>query len=108
MAAATFYIDRGNIQPHWLTPDLAPAHQWIDLQYDVTASDIQLAARENFVSVEHVKRYTANGMSLDQGKTSNVNGLGDAIGRPIPQVGTTRFRGFFTSEVTNGGDYCAS
>lgn len=84
-----------NIQPHWLTPDLSPEHQWIDFQYDVTASDIQLAARENFVSVEHVKRYTTNGMSVDQGKTSNVNGLGvlaGAIGRPIPQVGTTRFR----------------
>ncbi|MEQ8264114.1 2Fe-2S iron-sulfur cluster-binding protein [Pseudohaliea sp.] len=84
-----------NIQPQWLTPGVSPEHQWIDFQYDVTASDIQLAARENFVSVEHVKRYTTNGMSVDQGKTSNVNGLGVlalATGRPIPEVGTTRFR----------------
>ena len=84
-----------NLQPHWLTPDVSPEHQWIDVQYDVTASDIQLAVRENFVSVEHVKRYTTNGMSVDQGKTSNVNGLGvlaQTIGRPIPEVGTTRFR----------------
>ncbi|MEQ8263873.1 2Fe-2S iron-sulfur cluster-binding protein [Pseudohaliea sp.] len=84
-----------NTQPLWLTPDVSPEYQWIDFQYDVTASDIQLAARENFVSVEHVKRYTTNGMSVDQGKTSNVNGLGllaQTLGRPIPEVGTTRFR----------------
>ena len=84
-----------NTQAQWLTPDVSPDHQWIDFQYDVTASDIQLAARENFVSVEHVKRYTTNGMSVDQGKTSNVNGLGvlaQTVGRPIPEVGTTRFR----------------
>jgi sarcosine oxidase subunit alpha len=84
-----------NIQPHWLTPGVSPEHQWVDFQYDVTASDIQLAVRENFVSVEHVKRYTTNGMSVDQGKTSNVNGLGVlalATGRPVPEVGTTRFR----------------
>ncbi|MBK7473319.1 MAG: hypothetical protein IPI73_24485 [Betaproteobacteria bacterium] len=37
--------------------------------------DIALAARENFVSVEHLKRYTGTGMAPDQGKTSNVNAL---------------------------------
>lgn len=84
-----------NIQTQWLTPGTSAEHQWIDFQYDVTASDIQLAARENMVSVEHVKRYTTNGMSVDQGKTSNVNGLGllaQTVGRPVPEVGTTRFR----------------
>jgi len=61
----------------------------------VTVADIALAARENFVSVEHVKRYTTNGMSVDQGKTSNINALAvlaDRTGRAIPEVGTTRFR----------------
>ena len=84
-----------NLQPLWLTPDVSPQYQWVDFQYDVTASDIQLAVRENFISVEHVKRYTTNGMSVDQGKTSNVNGLAvlaHATQRPIPDVGTTRFR----------------
>ncbi len=84
-----------NIKPLWLTPGVPAEFQWIDFQYDVTAADIQLAARENLVSVEHVKRYTTNGMSIDQGKTSNVNGLGvlaEATGRRIPDVGTTRFR----------------
>ena len=82
-------------QAHWLTPGVSPDYQWVDFQYDVTAADIQLAARENYVSVEHVKRYTTNGMAIDQGKTSNVNGLGIlalATGRSIPEVGTTRFR----------------
>ncbi len=68
---------------------------WVDLQSDVTADDVRLAARENYVSVEHLKRYTTLGMASDQGKTSNVNGLAilaAATGRAIPSVGTTRFR----------------
>lgn len=68
---------------------------WIDLQNDVTAKDVELAVRENFVSVEHLKRYTTLGMAPDQGKTSNLNGLAllaDLTGREIPEVGTTRYR----------------
>ena len=68
---------------------------WIDLQHDVTAKDVELAARENFVSVEHLKRYTTLGMAVDQGKTSNLNGLAlmaELTGREIPQVGTTTYR----------------
>ncbi len=71
------------------------ARQWVDLQNDVTARDIALAARENYSSVEHLKRYTTLGMATDQGKTSNVNGLAilaDATGRTIADVGTTTFR----------------
>ena len=49
--------------------------QFIDLQNDVTASDVSLAARENYRSVEHLKRYTTTGMGTDQGKTSNINAL---------------------------------
>lgn len=41
----------------------------------MTAKDVELAARENFISVEHLKRYTTLGMANDQGKTSNMNGL---------------------------------
>lgn len=71
-----------------------------------------LAARENYASVEHLKRYTTLGMGPDQGKTSNVNGLmlmGDATGRTPDAVGTTRFRPPYTpisfgviSECTGG------
>lgn len=69
--------------------------QWIDFQHDVTLKDIELAARENFVSVEHLKRFTTLGMASDQGKTSNVPGLAAMAaiqGKSVPEVGTTTFR----------------
>ncbi len=72
---------------------------WIDYQHDVTAKDVELAARENLISVEHLKRYTTLGMATDQGKTSNLNGLalmGQLTGRAIPEVGTTTYRPPFT------------
>jgi sarcosine oxidase subunit alpha len=72
---------------------------WIDYQNDVTAKDVELAARENFTSVEHLKRYTTLGMATDQGKTSNLNGLAlmaTITGRTIPEVGTTTYRPPFT------------
>jgi sarcosine oxidase, subunit alpha len=71
------------------------AAQFIDLQNDVTASDVSLAARENYRSVEHLKRYTTTGMGTDQGKTSNINALvimGEQTQRAPPAVGTTKFR----------------
>jgi sarcosine oxidase subunit alpha len=71
------------------------AKQFVDLQNDVTADDIALAARENYRSVEHLKRYTTLGMGTDQGKTSNVNALvlmGVCTGRSPDAVGTTKFR----------------
>ena len=76
-----------------------PGKHFVDFQNDVTERDIRLAAREGFRSVEHTKRYTTNGMATDQGKTSNVIGLAllaDALGKPIPEVGTTTFRPPFT------------
>lgn len=69
--------------------------QWIDFQNDVTLKDIELAARENFKPVEHLKRYTTLGMANDQGKTSNMNGLAalaSLTNRSIPDVGTTTYR----------------
>ena len=71
----------------------------MDFQNDVGASDIHLAVREGFESIEHVKRYTAMGFGTDQGKTGNINGMGIAaglLGRSIPQVGTTTFRPNYT------------
>ena len=50
-------------------------------------------------SIEHVKRYTTNGMATDQGKMSNMNGLAiaaDAVGKPAPKVGLTTFRPPYT------------
>jgi len=72
---------------------------FVDFQHDVTADDVKLAHREGFQSVEHLKRYTTLGMATDQGKTSNVPGLAimaNALGKQIPEVGTTRFRPPFT------------
>ena len=51
------------------------ARQWVDLLHDVTVSDLELALRENFASIEHVKRFTTQGMSADQGKTSSPAAL---------------------------------
>jgi sarcosine oxidase subunit alpha len=71
------------------------AKQFIDLQNDVTANDVALAARENYRSVEHLKRYTTLGMGTDQGKTSNINALvlvGQQTNRAPSAVGTTKFR----------------
>lgn len=82
----------------WPEPG-ATGRIWIDLQHDVTAKDIELAARENFTSVEHLKRYTTLGMATDQGKTSNLAGLalmGALTGRTIPEVGTTTYRPPYT------------
>jgi sarcosine oxidase subunit alpha len=72
---------------------------FVDLQNDVCVSDIGLAARENYRSVEHLKRYTTTGMATDQGKTSNVNALvtmATLTNRTPDEVGTTKFRPPFT------------
>lgn len=86
-----------NIGPRRPSPAKANC-QWVDFLHDVTVSDIQLAWRENLRSVEHVKRYTTTGMSIDQGKTSNLNALtllGELSGLNPGEVGTTTFRPMF-------------
>ncbi len=78
-------------------PDRARA--FVDYQNDVTAKDLRLAVREGMRSIEHVKRYTTNGMATDQGKMSNINGLNiaaDALGKRQPEVGLTTFRPPYT------------
>ena len=68
---------------------------FVDFQNDVTAKDIKIALSEGFQSIEHVKRYTTNGVATDQGKTSNVNALGiisELSGQDISTLGTTTFR----------------
>jgi|TARA_B100000767_G_scaffold43142_1_gene37068 sarcosine oxidase subunit alpha len=87
------------LQPYWQTPAIdgnsSADSQWVDFLHDVTVADINLSAKEGFHSVEHLKRYTATGMAVDQGKTSNINALavmGQATQREVGQVGTTRFR----------------
>ncbi|MBY6004160.1 sarcosine oxidase subunit alpha [Salipiger bermudensis] len=84
-----------------LPTDRSPgkAKAFVDYQNDVTAKDLRLAVREGMRSIEHVKRYTTNGMATDQGKMSNINGLNiaaDALGKKQPQVGLTTFRPPYT------------
>ncbi|MCF2871919.1 sarcosine oxidase subunit alpha family protein [Octadecabacter sp. G9-8] len=81
------------IEPLWQVE--GKGRKWLDFQNDVHVKDIKLAAQENFRSVEHMKRYTTQGMATDQGKNSNVAALAvlaDATGRGIPETGTTTFR----------------
>jgi sarcosine oxidase subunit alpha len=64
---------------------------FVDFQHDVTDTDVELAAREGFVSIEHLKRYTTLGMATDQGKTSQLNGhalLAAATGKTVAEAGT--------------------
>ena len=83
---------------------------FVDLQNDVTVADLELAAREGYRSVEHLKRYTTTGMGTDQGKTSNVNALAvlsGILGVPIEQLGITTLRPPYTP-VTFGAIVGAS
>lgn len=89
------------VQPVWEVP--APqgrkVKKFVDLQHDVTATDVALAHREGYVSVEHLKRYTTQGMATDQGKTSNIGALALMAalrGESIPVVGTTTYRPPYT------------
>jgi len=89
--------DAYNITPLSTVPHKGRA--WLDFQNDVTVKDIKGAAQENFRSVEHMKRFTTQGMATDQGKNSNVAALAilaDATGRAIPETGTTTFRPPYT------------
>ncbi len=95
--------DAAAIEPVWMMPQGANIKlrmkSWLDYQNDVKVSDVQLAAREGYESVEHTKRYTTLGMATDQGKLSNINGLATlsgALNADIPQVGTTTFRPPYT------------
>ncbi len=96
-------LHQAPVQPLWFSPATGKYNEgnkhFIDLQNDVTAADLELAQREGYVSVEHTKRYTTLGMATDQGKNSNVPGLGiiaEATGKTIPEIGTTTFRPPYT------------
>ncbi len=72
---------------------------FVDQQNDVTTPDIELAEREGFRAVEHLKRYTTLGMATDQGKTANVNALAimaELTKKSIPETGMTIARPPYT------------
>lgn len=83
--------------PAWWKPDDDDkgANAFVDFQHDVTASDVVLAHREGYRSVEHLKRYTTLGMATDQGRTSNVDALAimaQLLDQSIPETGVTLAR----------------
>ncbi len=91
----------GQHDKFWCMPLPKNKHykRFVDFQNDVAVSDIELAVREGFRSIEHVKRYTTLGMATDQGKTSNLNGLqlvSNIENKIVPEVGHTTFRPPYT------------
>jgi len=96
-------VDEEPIVPLWA---VAPREgigrgpkQFVDLQNDVGAADILLAAREGYQLLELAKRYTALGFGTDQGKLGNINAmaiLARALGNDIASTGTTTFRPNYT------------
>jgi sarcosine oxidase subunit alpha len=86
------------VAPVW-NPPHAKGKALIDFQNDVAVSDVRLAHREGFRSVEHLKRYTTLGMATDQGKTSGLAGhamMASLRGETIAKTGTTIFRPPYT------------
>jgi sarcosine oxidase, subunit alpha len=89
----------GRAPPEHLGERVSPvgntARQWVDLRHDVTVSDIELSLRENFAAVEHIKRYTTLGMSVDQGKLGQapaIEVIARARGLRPSELGHTTFR----------------
>ena len=80
-------------------PKNIKAKRFVDFQNDVAVTDIEIALREGYRSIEHVKRYTTLGMATDQGRTNNLNGLqlvSNIENKIVPEVGHTTFRPPFT------------
>ena len=81
------------------TPFGRRRRQWLDWLHDVTVADVELAHSEGFDHIEQLKRYTTAGMSIDQGKTSNLNTLltlAELDGRSAAATGTTTYRPPYT------------
>ena len=88
-----------SVGPLRRTPIGQARRQWIDFQHDVTVADIQLALAEGYEAIEHLKRYTTLGMSVDQGKTGNLNALltvAELTRQSPKEVGTTTYRPPYT------------
>lgn len=81
------------------TPYGRRRRQWLDFQHDVTVADVKLALSEGYEHIELLKRYTTAGMSVDQGKTSNLNTLlaaAEFTRRAPADIGTTTYRPPYT------------
>ena len=101
--AAPLREDSLAIEPLWRVPAASSwakqFKQFVDYQNDTTAKDIEIAAREGYQSIEHLKRYTLLGFGTDQGKLGNINGmaiLSKELGQDMAVTGTTTFRPLYT------------
>jgi sarcosine oxidase subunit alpha len=78
-----------------ISPVGRTGRQWVDLLHDVTIADLELAVRERYMAIEHVKRYTTVGMAADQGKTSTAASLAVVAklqAKPSSELGHTTLR----------------
>jgi len=90
--------ERCDWQPVWQVSG-SRGKCFVDYQNDVTTADLELAHREGYSAVEHLKRYTTLGMATDQGKTANVTALALLAGQrnSVPSaIGTTTYRPPYT------------
>ena len=81
------------LKPLWEVA--APGKAFVDLQNDVTATDVRLACREGYEHLEHMKRFTTHGMASDQGRIGGLVGaaiLAHSRGVPLAEVGQLRPR----------------
>ena len=85
-----------SIEPFWNVPcPRRGSTSFVDLQNDVTVADLELAQREGYTNLEHIKRYTTGGMGFDQGKVGNVNLfalVAEQQGKSPKDIGTTTYR----------------
>lgn len=65
-----------SLVPFWRSPSdpSREKYQFVDLQNDVTVTDLRAALSEGFNDIEHVKRYTTLGVGTEQGRTSGLLG----------------------------------
>jgi heterotetrameric sarcosine oxidase alpha subunit len=83
------------VAPFWESPGAGKA--FVDLQNDVTTTDVRLAHQEGYEHVEHMKRFTTHGMATDQGRIGGLVGsavLAAARGVNVSTVGQPRARPF--------------
>jgi sarcosine oxidase subunit alpha len=59
-------------RPLWVVPDGDDAEKFVEPQRDQTVADVAAAVGSGLRSVEHVKRATYIGTTIDQGRTSGV------------------------------------
>lgn len=88
-------LTRALEKPLWFVHQSSSKTSFVDMQGDVTVSDLALALRENFRSIEHIKRYTTLGMGVEQGKISGLAAIGvisELSGKSPGDVGTLKHR----------------